>query len=173
MNRMRWSDKFRSLTQEAVKHGAAALSQSVPTEGRVSQLLRRLAVDDREPVRSGIRVYEPGQLRPDGTRWNEPNSSARARFPQPPAIGAGGSERLAIVGAPRAAPSGAVSARMASDARGACASLAPAVTAAPLEQAVPELAVGAVLAERYEIRRVLGHGPVLPRSGRAPPRLGA
>jgi WD40 repeat protein len=133
---MGWTDRIRSLTQDAVKHGASALSQSVPASGQVGKLLRKLADEPPQAVRTAIHVYVP-----------------RSRD-EAPISATGRAGRALPAERERRAPS----ADDAAGARAAAAAVAASLPAAAVEDPLA-LAAGAVVGDRYEIRRVLGDGP--------------
>jgi len=155
MSRVRWS-KLRTFTHDAVKHGAAAISHTVPAQGQIGKLLRKLANEAEVPLRTAPRVYDPRPKRADNPRWSEHGAWVNGT-PTPTRPAAWG-ERLRIAGADPA-PAEPDLARAAPEARGAFAALAAALPEALLDRSANELDVGAVVAGRYEIRRMIGHGP--------------
>lgn len=138
----RWTDRLRTLTQDAVKHGAAAISHSVPPHGHVGKLLRKLADEPAAPVRTALRVYHPGQRQADA-----------------PVHEHGGDRETACRSGINGGAEAAADPIVLSTAGGAFPARATALPARAPERSRPELAAGVVIADRYEITRVLAHGP--------------
>ncbi len=157
---MNWADKWRALTAETAKQGAAKLSRAVPPGSQLEKLLRRIVPEDGADLDDALRaraerfVPRRAEVDPPSHGW-PPSAAARISTPNAlPSIAARRSDLDVALPAADTWPPWR---------RDGGAAAAVALAPRPLWQADPALeppvlAPGTCLGQRYEVKRVLARG---------------